>query len=80
MSQQPTKQQEAIINAITSNVAVSAGAGSGKTQVLISRFIHILEQSLAKGQDVNGNYALNVDQIVKSWQIMSLCRVTLSAT
>lgn len=64
MSQQPTKQQEAIINAITSNVAVSAGAGSGKTQVLIGRFIHILEESLAKGPDANGKYALNVDQIV----------------
>lgn len=56
--QQPTTQQQNIIDAICSNVAVSAGAGSGKTQVLIARFIHILEAGFACGQPIN------VDQIV----------------
>jgi len=61
--QKPTKQQQAIINAITTNVAVSAGAGSGKTQVLIGRFMHILENSLLAGIST-GKYPLNVDQLV----------------
>lgn len=64
MSQKPTQQQQAIIDAIASNVAVSAGAGSGKTQVLIGRFMHILEQSLARGVDTNNRYSLYVDEIV----------------
>ena len=64
MSKDLTEQQKKIVNAISCNVAVSAGAGSGKTQVLINRFIHILEESLAKGPEANGRYALNVDQIV----------------
>lgn len=62
--QKPTKQQQAIIEAITTNVAVSAGAGSGKTQVLIGRFMHILENSLLQGIAVNGRYPFNVDQLV----------------
>lgn len=62
--QEPTQQQLDIMNAISTNVAVSAGAGSGKTQVLVTRYINILKQSLAQGPDVNNNYSLYVDQIV----------------
>ena len=41
-----TPQQEEAIKSINCNVAVSAGAGSGKTRVLVERFVHILQQSL----------------------------------
>lgn len=43
-----TAEQQAAIEAIDCNVAVSAGAGSGKTKVLVARFMYILEQSLAQ--------------------------------
>lgn len=39
-----TAEQEAAITTIDKNVAVSAGAGSGKTRVLVERFLHILRQ------------------------------------
>ena len=39
-----TDQQLQAITTIDNNVAVSAGAGSGKTRVLVERFLHILEQ------------------------------------
>ena len=64
MSNKPTAQQEKIITSLGSNVAVAAGAGSGKTQVLIGRFLHILEQSLQRGLDANNKYSVYVDQIV----------------
>ena len=38
-----TDQQLQAITTIDNNVAVSAGAGSGKTRVLVERFLHILE-------------------------------------
>lgn len=43
LKEQP--QQTQAIHAIGCNVAVSAGAGSGKTRVLVERFVYILEQS-----------------------------------
>lgn len=43
-----TPEQQAAICALDDNVAVSAGAGSGKTKVLVARFMYILEQSLAQ--------------------------------
>lgn len=39
-----TPQQLQAITTIDNNAAVSAGAGSGKTRVLVERFLHILEQ------------------------------------
>lgn len=41
---QPNPEQKQAIEAIANNVVVSAGAGSGKTRVLVERFLHILEQ------------------------------------
>ncbi len=41
----PSPEQLKAIETIDKNVAVSAGAGSGKTRVLVSRFTHILEQN-----------------------------------
>lgn len=40
-----TEEQLAAIQAIQENVAVSAGAGSGKTRVLVERFVYILQQA-----------------------------------
>jgi ATP-dependent helicase/nuclease subunit A len=37
-----TKEQEEAIKTLDKNLLVSAGAGSGKTRVLVERFIHIL--------------------------------------
>lgn len=44
----PTESQEEAISAIGVNVAVSAGAGSGKTRVLVERYMNILYQSILK--------------------------------
>lgn len=41
-----TPQQLEAITTIDKNVAVSAGAGSGKTRVLVERYLHILKQGL----------------------------------
>lgn len=41
-----TPAQARAIHCIDKNVAVSAGAGSGKTRVLVQRFLHILAQGL----------------------------------
>lgn len=40
-----TLEQQAAINTIDRNVIVTAGAGSGKTSVLVTRFMHLLEQN-----------------------------------
>lgn len=42
-----TPQQLEAITTIDKNVAVSAGAGSGKTRVLVERYLYILKQGLA---------------------------------
>ncbi|NLY11634.1 MAG: UvrD-helicase domain-containing protein [Firmicutes bacterium] len=46
MGFKPTKQQENAITIIDRDLAVSAGAGSGKTKVLVERYIHLLNNGL----------------------------------
>lgn len=41
-----TEEQQKAVDILDRNVAVSAGAGSGKTQVLTRRFVHTLESGL----------------------------------
>lgn len=49
-----TKAQQEAIDTLDRNVSVSAGAGSGKTRVLVERFVNILRQSLRQsGKQVN---------------------------
>ena len=45
-----TENQAAAINTLSCNVSVSAGAGSGKTRVLVERFINILAQVIKNPQ------------------------------
>lgn len=46
MSKNPTPEQALAINTIKSNVSLLAGAGSGKTYVLMKRFVQILRSDL----------------------------------
>ena len=59
----PNNEQMAAILAIDSNVSVSAGAGSGKTKVLVERFLYILEQSMPK-KDSQGELKLDAGNIL----------------
>lgn len=47
MSKNPTPDQALAINTIKSNVSLLAGAGSGKTYVLMKRFVQILRSDLS---------------------------------
>lgn len=47
MSKNPTPEQGLAINTIKSNVSLLAGAGSGKTYVLMKRFVQILRADLS---------------------------------
>lgn len=47
MSKNPTLEQALAINTIKSNVSLLAGAGSGKTYVLMKRFVQILRADLS---------------------------------
>lgn len=47
MSKNPTSEQALAINTIKSNVSLLAGAGSGKTYVLMKRFVQILRADLS---------------------------------
>lgn len=50
---QPNPEQKQAIETITKNVVVSAGAGSGKTRVLVERFLYILERQKFLKQPVD---------------------------
>lgn len=51
--------QEIAIKTIDKNVAVNAGAGTGKTKVLTERFVHILEHgNLEDGKEVESIVAI----------------------
>lgn len=45
-----TDEQKKVITTIDRNVSVSAGAGSGKTRVLVKRFVYILEQNMTENE------------------------------
>lgn len=47
MNKNPTPEQALAINTIKSNVSLLAGAGSGKTYVLMKRFVQILRSDLS---------------------------------
>lgn len=47
MSKNPTPEQVLAINTIKSNVSLLAGAGSGKTYILMKRFVQILRADLS---------------------------------
>lgn len=47
-----TEAQQKAIDAIKTNVSVSAGAGSGKTKVLVERFINIVQSKKANADEV----------------------------
>ena len=46
-----TPAQEKAIHCIDKNVAVSAGAGSGKTRVLVQRFLHLVSRGATHPED-----------------------------
>ena len=47
-----TPQQQEAISTLDRNVSVSAGAGSGKTRVLVERFLKILQERKATAQEI----------------------------
>lgn len=54
-----TEQQEQAITTIDKNIAVNAGAGTGKTKVLTERYVYILENGkLEKGKEVESIVAI----------------------
>lgn len=52
--------QKLAIATIDNNVSVSAGAGSGKTYVLVERFLHILEQKKSEGVAISSKEILAI--------------------
>lgn len=54
-----TKEQKLAITSIDSNLAVNAGAGTGKTKVLTERYVHILEHGeLEENKEVESIVAI----------------------
>src|SRR3990167_936174 len=47
-----TNTQKKAVQAVGQNVCVSAGAGTGKTRVLVERFLYLIEQKLAKPHEI----------------------------
>ena len=46
-----TPAQDRAVHCIDKNVAVSAGAGSGKTRVLVQRYLYILGRGIDRPED-----------------------------
>ena len=46
-----TPAQERAIHCIDTNVAVSAGAGSGKTRVLVQRFLYLISRGASHPEE-----------------------------
>ncbi|RKD31188.1 UvrD-helicase domain-containing protein [Thermohalobacter berrensis] len=54
-----TDSQKKAVFTIDKNIAVSAGAGSGKTRVLVERYLYILEKgNLRKGREIDSIVAI----------------------
>ena len=49
MSEMLTEEQRRAVETIDRNIALSAGAGSGKTKVLVDRYFYILENGVRRG-------------------------------
>ena len=47
-----TPAQECAIETIENNISVSAGAGSGKTRVLVERFVNIIAKEKAAADGI----------------------------
>jgi ATP-dependent helicase/nuclease subunit A len=47
-----TPEQEKAIKCVDKDLVVTAGAGAGKTRVLVDRIIYIIEQGLAKIDEI----------------------------
>lgn len=58
-----TPQQQEAIETIGDNVALSAGAGSGKTKVLADRFLHILKYGSVKTQSSSLPFFMLMNEI-----------------
>ena len=50
MSFDPTEEQRQAIQSIAQDTAVTAGAGSGKTKVLVERYIYLLNNGFTVDQ------------------------------
>ena len=48
MAFKPTKAQQAAIETTDKSIVLNAGAGSGKTRVLVQRYLHLLSEGLAQ--------------------------------
>ncbi|OGW87335.1 MAG: hypothetical protein A3C35_08635, partial [Omnitrophica bacterium RIFCSPHIGHO2_02_FULL_46_11] len=47
-----TEQQKRAVQAVRKNVCVSAGAGTGKTRVLVERFLYLVQENLARPKEI----------------------------
>lgn len=52
MSFKPTPAQQAAIETTDQSIVLSAGAGSGKTRVLVQRYLYLIREGLAKVDEI----------------------------
>jgi len=64
---EPTKEQKQAIEITDKNLIVIAGAGSGKTHVLVERFLHLLEQK-----------AIHAPSPDEAWRLNNLVAITFT--